>query len=67
MTRYALNRARFRPPLAERIATEFALGHNVSSRAEVDAVIQQAQEAGAVVIKPAQDTFWRDYAGFPRL
>lgn len=51
-------------PLAERSATEFTLGHNVSSRAEVDAVMKQAQEAGAVVVKPAQDTFWGGYAGY---
>jgi uncharacterized protein len=43
---------------------DFALAHNVSSRAEVDAVMQQAQEAGAVIVKPAQDTFWDGYAGY---
>ncbi len=45
-------------------ATEFALGHNVSSRAEVDAVMEQAGKAGAVIVKPAQDTFWGGYAGY---
>jgi uncharacterized protein len=45
-------------------ATEFTLGHNVSSRAEVDAVMQQAQDAGAVLVKPAQATFWGGYAGY---
>lgn len=44
--------------------TNFTLGHNVSSRAEVDAVMQQAEAAGAVVVKPAQDTFWGGYAGY---
>ena len=44
--------------------TEFTLGHNVSSKAEVDAVMQQAAGAGAVVAKPAQDTFWGGYAGY---
>ena len=48
----------------ERSATEFTLGHNVSSRAEVDAVMKQAQDAGAIVVKPAQDTFWGGYAGY---
>jgi hypothetical protein len=38
--------------------TEFTLGHNVSSKAEVDAVMEQAERAGAVILKPAQDTFW---------
>lgn len=45
-------------------ATEFSLGHNVSSRAEVDAVMQQARRAGATIVKPAQDTFWGGYAGY---
>lgn len=45
-------------------ATEFSLGHNVSSRAEVDAVMEQARRAGATIVKPAQDTFWGGYAGY---
>jgi catechol 2,3-dioxygenase-like lactoylglutathione lyase family enzyme len=44
--------------------TEFTLGHNVSSRAEVDAVMGQAKNAGAVIVKPAQETFWGGYAGY---
>jgi catechol 2,3-dioxygenase-like lactoylglutathione lyase family enzyme len=44
--------------------TEFTLGHNVSSRVEVDQVMQQARIAGAVIVKPAQDTFWGGYAGY---
>ncbi len=44
--------------------TEFSIGHNVSSKAEVDAVMQQARSAGAVIVKPAQDTFWGGYAGY---
>lgn len=44
--------------------TEFTLGHNVSSKAEVDGVMKQAQDAGAVVVKPAADTFWGGYAGY---
>jgi len=44
--------------------TEFTLGHNVSSREEVDAVMQQAEMAGALIVKPAQDTFWGGYAGY---
>ncbi len=45
-------------------ATEFTLGHNVASKAEVDAVMQQARVAGAVIVKPAQDTFWGGYSGY---
>jgi uncharacterized glyoxalase superfamily protein PhnB len=44
--------------------TAFTLGHNVSSTAEVDAVMEQATSAGAVIVKPAQDTFWGGYAGY---
>jgi uncharacterized protein len=51
-------------PLAGPSVTEFTLGHNVSSRAEVDAVMKQAEDAGAVVVKPAQDTFWGGYGGY---
>jgi len=51
-------------PLGAASATEISLGHNVSSRAEVDEVMAQAQLAGAVIVKPAQDTFWGGYAGY---
>ena len=51
-------------PLERPSATEFSIGHNVSSKAEVDAVMQQARNAGAVIVKPAQDTFWGGYAGY---
>lgn len=44
--------------------TEFTLGHNVASRAEVDAVMEQAKRAGAVIVKPAHETFWGGYAGY---
>ena len=45
-------------------ATEFTLGHNVSSKAEVDEVMAQAKRAGALIVKPAHDTFWGGYAGY---
>jgi hypothetical protein len=51
-------------PLGKPSATEFTLGHNVSSKAEVDAVMEQARRAGAVIVKSAQDTFWGGYAGY---
>ena len=44
--------------------TELSLGHNVASRAEVDTVMERARQAGAVIVKPAQDTFWGGYAGY---
>lgn len=42
----------------------FTIGHNVSSRSEVDAVMDQASRAGARIVKHAQDTFWGGYAGY---
>lgn len=45
-------------------ATEISIGHNVSSVAEVDAVMSEAKLAGAVIVKPAQKTFWGGYAGY---
>ena len=51
-------------PLAAPGPTEFSLGHNVSSKAEVDAVMAQAKSAGAIIVKPAQETFWGGYAGY---
>lgn len=43
---------------------EFTLGHNVNSKSEVDAVMNQAKTAGAVIVKPAHDTFWGGYSGY---
>lgn len=46
--------------------TDICLAHNVNSRAEVDAVMEEARKAGAVIVKPAQGTFWGGYAGYFR-
>jgi catechol 2,3-dioxygenase-like lactoylglutathione lyase family enzyme len=51
-------------PLNKPSATEFSIGHNVASKAEVDAVMQRAKSAGATIVKPAQNTFWGGYAGY---
>lgn len=45
-------------------ATELTLGHNLDSRAAVDAVMLKARDAGARIVKPASDTFWGGYAGY---
>jgi catechol 2,3-dioxygenase-like lactoylglutathione lyase family enzyme len=45
-------------------STDFTLAHNVMSKAEVDVVMQQARDAGAEIVKPAQDTFYGGYAGY---
>lgn len=44
--------------------TEFTIGHNVSSKEEVDRVMEQAKKAGALIAKPAHDTFWGGYSGY---
>jgi hypothetical protein len=45
-------------------STDLLLGHNVSSKEEVDTVMEQANQAGAAIVKQAQDTFWGGYAGY---
>jgi catechol 2,3-dioxygenase-like lactoylglutathione lyase family enzyme len=45
-------------------APAFALGHNVGSKPEVDAVMQQAKNAGATIADPAHDRFWGGYSGY---
>ena len=40
------------------------LAHNVTSEAEVDAVMAQAITAGAKLIKPPQKTSWGGYSGY---
>lgn len=50
--------------VGEPSATEFTIGHNVSSKSEVDLVMQQARAAGATIVKAAKDTFWGGYAGY---
>ncbi len=47
-----------------RSSTEFSIGHNVRSEQEVDAVMRQAEQAGATIVKPARKTFWGGYAGY---
>ncbi|HKN58094.1 MAG TPA: VOC family protein [Gemmatimonadaceae bacterium] len=50
--------------IGARSATEFTLAHNVSSESEVDKVMNQAKRAGAVIVKPADKTFYGGYAGY---
>ena len=45
-------------------ATDVCIAHNVSSKAEVDAVMEEARKAGAVIVKTAQETFYGGYAGY---
>jgi uncharacterized protein len=50
-------------PLGPRSATECAFGHNVVSKAEVDAVMAQVHKAGATITDPPHDAFWGGYTG----
>ena len=40
------------------------LAHNVKSKGEVDQVMAQAKQAGAKIVKQAQDVFWGGYSGY---
>jgi hypothetical protein len=39
------------------------LAHNVRSPAEVDAVLAEAEAAGATIVRPGAETFWGGYSG----
>jgi uncharacterized protein len=41
-----------------------SMGHIVRSREEVDAVMKQAEQAGAMVTDPPHDRFWGGYSGY---
>lgn len=43
--------------------TEFMLSHCVAERPEVDEVLQQAAQAGGLVVKPAHETLLGGYSG----
>jgi uncharacterized protein len=45
-------------------AAEFSLAHNVASRQEVDALMRQAEVAGARITDAARERFWGGYAGY---
>lgn len=40
------------------------LAHNVGSRGEVDAALEDARRSGGVILKPAHETFWGGYSGY---
>jgi catechol 2,3-dioxygenase-like lactoylglutathione lyase family enzyme len=47
-----------------RSATEFAIAHNVRTREEVDAVLEQARQAGARIVKEGTEAVWGGYSGY---
>jgi hypothetical protein len=40
------------------------LAYNTSTKADVDAVLDEAVEAGGELVKPAQEVFWGGYSGY---
>ena len=42
----------------------FALAYNTRSRVEVDAVLSEAEQAGARILKAAEEAFWGGYSGY---
>jgi catechol 2,3-dioxygenase-like lactoylglutathione lyase family enzyme len=53
-------------PIGPPKAGEFSIGQLVSSRAEVDALLERAQAAGALVTTPPHDRPWGIYSGYFR-
>jgi len=44
----------------------FAIAYNTRSKEEVDAVLAEAEAAGAEIVKPAEEAFWGGYSGYFR-
>lgn len=40
------------------------IAHNAESKDAVDEVMQEAVDAGATIVKPAEDVFWGGYSGY---
>ena len=40
------------------------IAHNVSTKEEVDAVLDEAASSGGRIVKPAQEVFWGGYSGY---
>jgi catechol 2,3-dioxygenase-like lactoylglutathione lyase family enzyme len=50
-------------PLTPPSSSEMTIGHNVAGKEEVDKIMEQALNAGAIITDPAHDTFWGGYSG----
>lgn len=50
-------------PLSPPSSTEMTIGHNVSSKEEVDIIMELARKAGATITDPAHEAFWGGYSG----
>ncbi len=47
-----------------KIESSVTLAHNVKTKEEVDAVVEQAVKAGAKLIKSPEKAFWGGYSGY---
>jgi len=53
-------------PMQQVSPTALTIGHNVARREDVDQILRLAAQAGADIIKPAQETFYGGFAGYFR-
>lgn len=51
-------------PVQPPSATDATIAHNVNSKQEVDALMDEVRRAGGNIVKPAADTFYGGYAGY---
>jgi uncharacterized protein len=51
-------------PVQPPSATDVTMAHNVNSKHEVDAIMDEVRRAGAKIVRPAADTFYGGYAGY---
>jgi uncharacterized protein len=51
-------------PVTPPSVSEFSIGHVVGSKKDVDAVMRQAEKAGAQITDRARDRFWGGYSGY---
>ncbi len=47
-------------------STAMSIAHNARTRDEVDALLAEAEAAGAEIVKPAEEVFWGGYSGYFR-
>ena len=45
-------------------ASELSIGHIVKSKPDVDAIMEQARQAGATITDAPKDRFWGGYSGY---
>lgn len=51
-------------PVAAPSPADLSIGHIVKSKEEVDAIMGQAEQAGARITDPARGRFWGGYSGY---